>query len=153
MTKNTLLPLLDDVITMEPVGHFIKAAKREATEGGWTFLGDRSGNAISTTRRQRPESSRKSSASASESDEDQDENTPLDKLGNRIPRASSTPKKIKGKRVWFIQAPLNDLDPANPLQGKEAVNLGVVGEEGRGLGMRDENGGFGEGMGEVGYDV
>jgi protein N-terminal methyltransferase len=150
VTKNTLLPLLDDVITMEPVEHFIGAAKREASEGGWPFLEDRSGNAVSTTNRQKPSSS-KNRDSDEEDESDQDENTPLDKLGNRIPRARSSPKPIKGKRVWFIQAPLNDLDPANPLNGKEAKSLGVVGMEGKGLGGGDES--FGEKMGEVGYDV
>ncbi|KAH8078325.1 AdoMet dependent proline di-methyltransferase-domain-containing protein [Filobasidium floriforme] len=150
VTKNTLLPLLDDVITMEPVEHFIGAAKREASEGGWPFLEDRSGNAVSTTNRQKPSSS-KNRDSDEEDESDQDENTPLDKMGNRIPRARSSPKPIKGKRVWFIQAPLNDLDPVNPLNGKEAKSLGVVGMEGKGLGGGDES--FGEKMGEVGYDV
>ena len=159
MTKNTLLPLLDDVITMEPVPHFIQAAKKEATEGGWTFLEDRSGNAVSTTKRQRPapsSSSSKKARAASSDEDDMDEDDegnplPVDKLGNRIPKTSSANKKVTGKRVWFVQAPLNDLDPADPLSGKEAKSLGVVGMEGRGLGAGDER--FGEKMGEVAYDV
>ena len=137
VTKHTLLPLLDDVITTEPVEHFIQAARREALDGGWTFLEDRSGNAVSTTSRQAPAPSASSSKSkskqpalASHSDDD-DEPPRTDKLGNVIPSTNKSSSSVnKGKRVWFVQASLNDLDPARPMDGQDAKSLGVVGGSG-----------------------
>jgi hypothetical protein len=153
VTKNTLLPLMDDVITAEPVEHFIKTARREALNGEWTFLEDRSSNAVSKTSRQAPPPSSSSSKSknkpaVSASSDEEPDSPKYDKLGNIIPSTSSSSGSVnKGKRVWFVQASLNDLDPARPLDGKDAKSLGVVGGSG-------PDGEFGErAQADISYDV
>lgn len=107
VTKEVLLPLVDDVVTIEPVKHFIETARRESRV--WRFLND--------------------PVSAGESSE-------RGKLGN----------SGDGKRVWFIQGALNDLDPARPCEGKDTQSLGVYG----GVGADST---FGERALEIQYDV
>jgi protein N-terminal methyltransferase len=140
VTKHTLLPLVDDVVTTEPVKHFIETAKREATEGKWTFLEDRSENAVTSSSRQTPAGSGGKKRSHSPEPEEEDEDVQYDKLGNIIPKTKPAWTTVKGKRVWFVQASLNDLNPARPLDGHEAKSLGVVGGGAAGGGGKD----FGE---------
>lgn len=105
VTAEVLLPLCDDIVTIEPVRHFIEKAASSSTE--WRHFEDRSG---------RPKK--------------------LSALGN----------DEGGKRVWFIEGALNDLDPAKPLAGQGARSLGVRGGKGA-----DEQ--FGERAPSVSYDV
>lgn len=127
VTAEVLLPLVDDVITIEPVKHFIETAKKESMTS-WRFFKDRRKTNLVSTPNSRG-STVKSNGNA------------VDSLGNAV-----TGDETGGKRVWFIQGALNDLDPAQPTQGKNARSLGVLG----GTGADAE---FGERAPEIAYDV
>lgn len=126
VTAEVLLPLVDDIITIEPVKHFIETAKREATHN-WRFFKDRTQTNLLSS----PRGKDTTTVSAPK----------VDALGNEI-----SGDETGGKRVWFIQGALNDLDPAQPLQGKDARSLGVLGGKGA-----DTS--FGERALEITYDV
>ena len=128
VTAEVLLPLVDDIITIEPVKHFIETAKKEATSGSWRFFSDRAASNLLSPPRGRDASTTTSSPK-------------IDALGNQVSGDSTG-----GKRVWFIQGALNDLDPAQPLQGSGARSLGV-------LGGRGADAIFGERAEEISYDV
>lgn len=114
VTAETLLPLVDDVITIEPVKHFIEQARKDSSS--WKHF--------------QPKGKNKSTDQFSD-----DEDVGTGDLGNQ-----------GGKRVWFIQAPLNDLDPSRPSSGNLAQSLGVYGGKGA-------DGSFGERAGDIYYDV
>ena len=82
MTSTVLLPLFDDVVTTEPLPHFINEAKRAAcaSEGSWSHL--------------------------------------------TKPGAGTG----RGKRVWFLEAGLGELDPSRPME-TSTRSLGVVSSE------------------------
>jgi protein N-terminal methyltransferase len=127
VTAEVLLPLVDDVITIEPVKHFIETAKKESMTS-WRFFKDRRKTNLVSSPNSRGNTG-KSNGSA------------VDSLGNAV-----TGDETGGKRVWFIQGALNDLDPAQPTQGNNARSLGVLG----GTGADAE---FGERAQEIAYDV
>jgi protein N-terminal methyltransferase len=127
VTAEVLLPLVDDIITIEPVKHFIETAKKEATHS-WRFFKDRTRSNLLSPPRGKDVQPTTSSPK-------------VDSLGNEI-----AGDETGGKRVWFIQGALNDLDPAQPLQGKDARSLGVLGGKGA-------DGSFGERAEEIAYDV
>ncbi|KAJ9126553.1 hypothetical protein QFC24_001581 [Naganishia onofrii] len=127
VTAEVLLPLVDDVITIEPVKHFIETAKKESMTS-WRFFKDRRKTNLVSSLNSRCNTG-KSNGSA------------VDSLGNAV-----TGDETGGKRVWFIQGALNDLDPAQPTQGNNARSLGVLG----GTGADAE---FGERAQEIAYDV
>jgi protein N-terminal methyltransferase len=115
VTAEVLLPLVDDVVTIEPVKHFIEEARRSSSS--WRFLNE-SPSESSSAVRTRPRAGAGS------------------KLGN----------SSNGKRVWFIQGALNDLDPERPCDAHGAQSLGVLG----GAGADAE---FGERAPGIRYDV
>lgn len=128
VTAEVLLPLVDDVITIEPVKHFIETAKKESMTS-WRFFKDRRKTNLV-------------SASGVRSGKKQEgAKKKLDSLGNEL-----TEDETGGKRVWFIQGALNDLDPTQPLQGANARSLGVLGGTGA-------DAVFGERAPEIAYDV
>lgn len=109
MTSQTLIPLLDDVITIEPVQQFIGEAFEGATQavsrglgrssgkdrekggslsGGWRFLGDRSESRV-TDAEQKEDLDEDVDMDNNEVEEDDEDEEPLvDKFGNTIPRPS-----------------------------------------------------------------
>lgn len=141
VTSQTLLPLLDDIITVEPVGQFIDAARAQAlvasssnsgsrakgkresglSAGGWRFLEDRRTTVLNPVEGKADEDE--------EMQGDSDEEPQYDKLGNNISTAKASASQgvsRDNKRVWLIRAPLNDLDPAYPIAGEQATSLGVI---------------------------
>lgn len=116
MTNTVLLPLFDDVVLAEPVKHFIAEAHRAAAAGEWREI-PRVGGKI------RDEAEAK-------------ENT----------RRVNEWNKSRGKRVWFVQAGLQQLDPAYPARGN--AEEGLVGEAREG-----EAGALGDAEVAVEYDV
>ncbi|BEJ12456.1 hypothetical protein CspHIS471_0209160 [Cutaneotrichosporon sp. HIS471] len=115
VTNTVLLPLFDDVVLAEPVVHFIGEAHRAANSGEWRELPRLSG-------RVRDEAEAK-----------------------EVARRTAEWKRSRGKRVWFVQAGLQTLDPAFPARGN--ATEGLVGEALEGEGV------FGEGETAVEYDV
>lgn len=116
VTSTVLLPLFDDVVLAEPVGHFLSEAHRAAAAGEWREL-PRLGGKI------RDEAEAKENA-----------------------RRGAEWNKSRGKRVWFVQAGLQQLDPAFPVRGN--ASDGVVGEAREG-----EAGALGDAEGSIEYDV
>lgn len=116
VTNTVLFPLFDDVVLAEPVAHFISEAHRAAAAGEWREI-PRIGGKI------RDEAEAK-------------ENT----------RRGAEWNKSRGKRVWFVQAGLQQLDPAYPARGN-AIE-GVVGEAREG-----DAGSLGDAEGAIEYDA
>lgn len=106
MTNTVLLPLFDDVVVAEPVEHFLVEAERAATAGEWRDI-PRFGVKI------RDEAEAK-------------ENT----------RRLAEWNKGRGKRVYFVRAGLQELDPAELGEGSligeaKGGELGPLGGEGK----------------------
>lgn len=116
VTSTVLLPLFDDVVLAEPVEHFLTEAHRAAAVGEWREL-PRLGGKF------RDEAEAKENA-----------------------RRTAEWKKGRGKRVWFVPAGLQQLDPAYPARGNPAE--GLVGEVREG-----EPGALGDEEGAIEYDV
>jgi protein N-terminal methyltransferase len=96
VTNTVLLPLFDDVVLAEPVAHFIGEAHRAAAAGEWREIPRLSGKI-------RDEEEAKENA-----------------------RRVAEWNRGRGKRVWFVQAGLQSLDPAFPARGH--ASEGIVGE-------------------------
>lgn len=125
VTRHVLLPLFDDVVLLEPVGHFIAEAQRSVKASEWRDLpvvashGQVSGEDGAAERKE---------------------------MQRRIEEG----RKGRGKRVWMVKGGLQGFDPAFPVRKGESA--GVYGEV-RGEGQVGEKGTFGEEEREVAYDA